>query len=302
MVLQPPIKLHSFAVFALAITAFLAISCDDVVDDLKYDEGDTRHESFFYDIVGKKWARDPYLGPDGSHLDILILPGVDYLQYYAFNSDSTVDHFCGNAYKTGTFCIEGNLVTCSFVDEVWELDSVTANDGDFNSKVILKYKNNKLYLHDELERHRDNKWVSTMDPEYRELYYENAGLYVNNRYNIGDYYREEYDTTVDAMTVVERYNWRRETYYKNGKRDGLYKLYHNGKLSLWGSYAEGVPTGVWYVFYPQGAIETELTNFRPAIENGNHWKYVADAIVYHFGKKESRVVCFNDETGSYKTY
>ena len=296
MGLQLSIK-QSFVTFvACFITAFLATSCGNVASD-------TTEEDVFHAIVEEKWSRDPYLGPDGSCCDINKYPSVDYYQYYAFNRDSTVDYFWQNATQTGTFSVEGNLVTCSFVDEVDEmLDSVTANDGDFNSKVFLKYKNNKLYLYDKLKRHRDNNWVSTMDPEYRELYYKNAGRYVNDRYNTGDFYHEKYDTTVDAMTVVERYNWRRETYYKNGKRDGLYKVYQSGKLVLFGNYAEGLPTGVWYVFYPLGDIKAELTNIRSVSKYEKHGKYVADAIVYLFGKKENSVVFFDDETGSYWSY
>ncbi len=289
-------KNHLFVVFAVAITAFLATSCGNVASD-------ATEEDVFNAIVEEKWSRDPYLAPDGSVCDIYIYPYVDYYQYYAFNRDSTVDYFRENAYKTGTFSVEGDLVTCFFVEYVDEMeDSVTANDGDFNSKVVLKYKNNKLYKHDYFERHRDNKWVSTMDHEYRELYYKNAGRYVNDRYNTGDFYHEKYDTTVDAMTVVERYNWRRETYYKNGKRDGLYKVYQSGKLVLFGNYAEGLPTGVWYVFYPLGDIKAELTNIRSVSKYEKHGKYVADAIVYRFGKKENSVVFFDDETGSYWSY
>lgn len=285
------LKNHSFVVLAVAITAFLATSCGNVAVDATFNA-----------IVGEKWARNPYRCPDGSYLDILILPYVDYYQYYAFNRDSTVDYFSGNDCETGAFSVDGNLVTCFFVDDVYDQDSVIASDGDFNSKVVLKYKNNKLYLYDELKRHRDNKWVSTMVPEYKELYYANAGRYVNDSCNIRGYYHEEYDTTVDAMTVVERYNWRRETYYKNGKRDGLYKVYLSGKLFLFGCYAEGLPTGVWYLFSPSGTIAAELTNIRSVSEYKKHGKYVADAIVYRDGGKENRVVYFDDETGSYWSY
>lgn len=289
-------KNHSFVYFAVAITAFLVTSCGKSVVD-------ATEEDVFSAIVGEKWSINPYRRPDGSYYDICIPPYVDFLQYYAFNRDSTVDYFCKNATQTGTFSVEGDLVTCFFVDDVYNPDSVIASDGDFNSKVVLKYKNNKLYKHDYFERHRDNKWVSTMVPEYKELYYENAGRYVNDSYNTRGYYNEEYDTTVDAMTVVERFNWRRETYYKNGKRDGLYMVYHSGKYVLFGCYAEGLPTGVWYLFSPSGiTIEAELTNIRSVSKYEKQGKYVADAIVYSDWGKENRVVYFDDETGSYWSY
>lgn len=212
-------------------------------------------ESVFYKITGYQWSINPDIGPDGSVLSILRNPHQDFLQYYAFNSDSTVDYFCRNEYKTGRFYVDGDIVTCMFVEPEEREDIDLATDGVYNKKVVLKYKDDKLYKHDILYRTKDGEWISSLPEKYRVLYYENAGYYANNKYN-AEYYSigHDYDTTVDGMTVVERYNWREETYYCNGKRHGVYKRYENGRLSVFGTYTNGVPTGEWYSFFPSGQL------------------------------------------------
>ena len=116
-----------------------------------------------------------------------------------------------------------------------------------------------------------------MPPEYRKLYYKNAGYYANNNYNVVDRYQyKSYDTTSTALTVVERFNWRCETYYKNGKRNGIYKKYTNNKLSVCGIYTNGRPTGIWYFFLPSGEIRIALKHIRPAPKNPHQYKYIAD--------------------------
>jgi len=257
---------------------------------------DAKSKKVFGEIVGFKWSIDPNKGPDGSVCDILYPPGVDYYQYYAFNADGTVDYFRDGDYNTGTFSVEDNKVTCLFVETVWEGDSETANDGAYNSKVVLEYKDDKLYKYDNFTRNRNDEWVSFFSKEFRTLYYSNAGHYVNEKYNVCNFSREDYDTTANAMVVVERYNWRSETEYKNGKRNGVYKKYDNDKLAVLGRYGEGEPIGTWLFFNSSGELRLEITNIRPAPENSFGCKYVADAEETSLlGDKINRLVYFNED-------
>lgn len=257
--------------------------------------GDAKSKKVFDKIVGFKWSINPYKGPDGSVCDILYPPGVDFHQYYAFNADGTVDYFRMGDYKTGAFSVEDNKVTCMFVETVWG-DSETANDGAYNSKVVLEYKDDKLYRYDNFTRNRNDEWVSFFSKEFRTLYYSNAGHYVNEKYNVSDSCRSDYDTTANAMVVVERYNWRSETEYKNGKRDGVYKKYDNDNLAVLGKYSEGEPIGTWLFFNSSGELRLEITNIRPAPENSFGCKYVADAEETSLlGDKINRLVYFNED-------
>ena len=244
-------KMHLKLFFLLIVfISFCVSSCHNGISD---------NEATFDKVVGYKWSRNPYKGPHGITLAIAINPHVDYLAYYAFNADSTVDYFRGEYCMTGAFNVDGEFITCMFVKPVDEDDTIISNDGAFNSKTVLRYKDNKLYLYDYLYRTKNNEWVSDFDQELRELFYGNAGQYKNNKYNANFYgYRDDYDTTVDAMTVVERYNWREETYYRNGVRHGIYKRYESGKLSVFGAYSNGVPTGDWYYFHPTGELYRTL--------------------------------------------
>lgn len=256
---------------------------------------DAKSKKVFDKIVGFKWSIDPYEGPDGSVCDILYPPGVDFHQYYAFNADGTVDYFRMGDYKTGAFSVEDNKVTCMFVETVWG-DSEIANDGAYNSKVVLEYKDGKLYKYDNFTRNRNNEWVSYFSIEFRVLYYSNAGHYVNEKYNVCNFSREDYDTTANAMVVVERYNWRSETEYKNGKRNGVYKKYDNDKLAVLGRYGEGEPIGTWLYYNSSGELHLEITNIRPAQENSYGCKYMADAEETSLlGDKINRLVYFNED-------
>lgn len=260
---------------------------------------DAKSKKVFDKIVGFKWSIDPYEGPDGSVCDILYPPGVDFHQYYAFNADGTVDYFRMGDYKTGAFSVEDNKVTCMFVETVWG-DSETANDGAYNSKVVLEYKDDKLYKYDNFTRNRNDEWVSFFSKEFRTLYYSNAGHYVNEKYNVSDSYRSDYDTTANAMVVVERYNWRSETEYKNGKRNGVYKKYDNDNLAVLGRYGEGEPIGTWLFFNSSGELRIEITNIKPAPENSFGCKYVADAEeTLLTGEKNNLLVYFNEDMHLY---
>ena len=171
--------MKSFLFSAVVVLATLVmVSCENI--------GSTTQRQVKESIVGNKWSIDPYLGPGGVRCAIELLPGVDYLEYYAFNSDSTVDCFRGDYFKTGVYTVEGNKVTCLFVEPVGEYDSTTADDGGYNFKEILEYKDNRLYKYDKQTRNKNNEWVSEMSPEYRELYYKNAGRYTRRHHAMGE--------------------------------------------------------------------------------------------------------------------
>ena len=271
--------------------------------------GNNSNDDVFNEITGYKWSIDPYKCSDGTHLDIEISPYVDKKLYLAFNDDSTVDCFENDNYMTGIFSIDGDLVTCLFVDN--QLSEI-AHDGDYNEQIVLKYKDNRLYMHDYLYRYKkDNQWKSKveMSPENRELYYSNAGQYRNEKYNAG-FYHDTYDTTADALCVVQRFNWRTETTFKNAKRNGIFKKYINNNISVFGSYTDGMPSGNWYFFAPNGELTKELSDFRPlSIEIFAGYKYEAKAIEYDTHTKRisyGKVYCNNNfdtrEVGSWKYY
>jgi len=250
--------------------------------------GNNSNDDVFNEITGYKWSIDPYKCSDGTHLDIEISPYVDKKIYLAFNDDSTVDCFENDNYMTGIFSIDEDLVTCLFVDN--QLSEI-AHDGDYNEQIVLKYKDNRLYMHDYLYRYKkDNQWKSKveMSPENRELYYSNAGNYINDKYNAG-FQHMPYDTTSDGVSVVRRFDYRIETTYKNGKRHGIFKRYVDGHLSTFGTYTDGVPTGLWYFFQPTGEIYLELSNIH-AIGH----QYTADAITYFYGLLGRGPVSFDD--------
>jgi len=220
----------------------------------------------FSKITGYQWSINPDKMPDGSVLDIEYKFYFDRMQYYAFNSDSTVDRW-GNrtTMRTGKFSIDGDLVVCEFVDEISDRDTITANDGNYNIKIIFKYKDHKLYYYDEQTRTKDNKWISELPLEYRKLFFSEEGLYTNEKYNVAsrtedkyvieDLYTQPYDTTVDAMAVVRRFNWCCEINYKNGQRNGIYKRYENDELRVLGEYINDEPSGIWFYFTPSGLLE-----------------------------------------------
>lgn len=220
----------------------------------------------FSKITGYQWSINPDKMPDGSVLDIEYMFYFDRMQYYAFNSDSTVDRW-GNrtTMGTGEFSVDGDLVVCEFVDEISDRDTITANDGNYNTKIIFKYKDHKLYYYDEQTRTKDNRWISELPLEYRKLFFSEEGRYTNEKYNveictedkcvIDNLYKQPYDTTVDAMTVERRFNWCCETNYKNGQRNGIYKRYENDELRVFGEYTNGEPSGIWFYFTPSGVLE-----------------------------------------------
>lgn len=216
-----------------------------------------RERDMSFEIVGFKWSIDPYVQPDGSVLDILLPANVDHHQYYAFNRDGTVDYFFHGVYRTGIFSIDGNLVTCQFAYPVWhDTVAIELDSGDYNTQIVLQYKKGRLYKYDYQTLDSNNMWVSDLPEEYKTLYYSRAGFYINRKYNAERFtYGNDYDTTVDGMTVEERFDWRRETYYKDGKRNGIYKEYCDGRLRVFGNYANGKPTGEWYYFGPEGMLE-----------------------------------------------
>lgn len=214
-----------------------------------------------YKIVGRKWSINPDVGPDGRQLKIMYSEWYDHMQYYAFNDDYSVDRW-GNRTDVGTgvFSVEGNMVTCKFVEEVSDRDTITADDGDYNSQIILKWHDNKLYKYDKLIRTNTNEWKSIQSPEYRTLYFKDVGRYSNKKYNISatelgflDFKRRPYDTTMNAVAVEERFNWRSEITYADGKRNGIYKFYEDGLLTVFGEYTNGEPSGTWY-YFTQGVL------------------------------------------------
>lgn len=275
--------------------ALLCLFSTSFRSDITHSKQDTAH-----DIIHKKWSRNPYEGSDGMVTQLGLMSGEDYNEYYAFNSDRTVDHFGVGNDKTGSFSIDGNMVVCLFVEPVFSYDSDTADDGNYNLKVVFEYKEGKLYCYDELTRNKDGRWVSRLPLECRTLYYDDAGHYVNHRYNVErGSLRREYDTTVDAMAVVERFNWRRETYYKKGKRDGVYKCYVGGRLRVFGRYSGGRPVGVWYYFSSVGTLYAEVTDIKLAPENMYQSKYVANGVRYLMGSTLECKVYMDDDAVLY---
>jgi len=61
--------------------------------------------------------------------------------------------------------------------------------------------------------------------------------------------------------------------YKNGKREGLWKFYHeNSELSKIGEYRDGQEQGEWRSFYPSGSLEVQAT-FKDGKLNGRFNRY-----------------------------
>lgn len=267
---------------AVAVATLLAVSsCTGNSSD--------REENIFSEITGYKWSIDPYSSPDGTICDIEFGEDWDHYAYLAFNSDSTVDRWSSYDYATGTFTIDGDLITCLFVENLWYNDTFNiALDSMPNQRYVYQFKNNRLYKHDRLHRTKENKWVSEFKKEENALYYSNAGNYINDKYNAG-FKHMPYDTTADGVSVVRRFDYRIETTYKNGKRNGIYKRFVDGHLSTFGTYTDGVPTGMWYFFQPTGEIYLELSN----IQAIGH-QYRADAITYFYGLLGRGPVSFDD--------
>lgn len=272
----------------------VVISCDNNVVDRVFS-GFSRN-GIFDEITGTKWSRNPYRLSDRSHLSIELLPGVDYYEYYAFNRDSTVDNWCGDWCWTGSFSIEGDLVTCMFVKVFSEIDSTIADDGDYNYKVVLRYKRGKLYLHDALTRNQECVWVSDFDMDNRTLFFKNVGRYVSDR-DLGYYPFDAYDSTVDNRSVYDRYDCRCEAYFKNGKRNGSYHKITDGRLIVFGTYTDGMPTGKWYFYGRDASLEYVVSNIRSAPSNTHNRKYIGDAVsfIWDDDGSNTRTVYFGDE-------
>jgi antitoxin component YwqK of YwqJK toxin-antitoxin module len=58
--------------------------------------------------------------------------------------------------------------------------------------------------------------------------------------------------------------WRTETYYQNGKKNGLFKSFSisRGELSCFGEYKNDIITGTWYYFGDFGHLTTIQKNFK----------------------------------------
>lgn len=295
-------KKASFVAIAIAITMLTTISCKNGDNDSDYNNVISESDRMKYDIVGNKWCFDPANNPEGPSSDIYIPPYEDNNRYYAFNYDSTVDFYWGNLHETGTYSIDNNMVTCLFEEMACEHGEDYAFDGDYNSKVIFEYKNKRLYRHDYQHRKSNNKWVSDFTKNEGSVpYLTNAGYYVNCKYTVGiEGY--SYDTTADAMSIVERYNWRTEIYYMNGKRNGIYKKYVDQTnstegifgLRVFGRYEDGMPVGTWYFFDGQGQLDYEISNIHRNTDLLYNYKYKADAIEYTWDDTQNTTVYFND--------
>ena len=256
------------SVVALAAMSIIA-SCTGNSSD--------REKEIFNEITGHKFLMPQYITFDAK------LGTSHYLnlkEYFAFNSDSTVDNWMDYRYYTGTFSIEGNLVTCLFTDTIHNTD-IIIRDGQPNRKYIFRYKDGLLYNYREYRRLKDGKWESILENWKAKRHCSNAGSYINDKFNVrynGGFNRAPYDTTVDGMTVVRRFNYRIETTYQNGKRHGVYKEFYNGNLTTFGSYADGEPTGRWYTFNEDGELDFEFFNIRAS--DNKKYKYMTDGICH----------------------
>ena len=225
------------------------------------NEGQVISDKEVYDsIVNRKWITDDFSNeiPD----DSLKSPLCDYNLYFAFNSDSTVDIIDFYAFdKTGIYSIDGQLITClfsiNFYNGLTKPEFKIAVDGDYNYKIVFMYKDGLLYCHDEQVRYKKWGWAKVVPYSFKaNQYLSNAGTYINDKYNVYNRAdlkpREPYDTTADALCVVERFDWRTETTFKNGKRNGLFKKYVNGRLYYIGFFKDGQPCGDWFQFDSEG--------------------------------------------------
>ena len=245
---------------ATVIMAFLNFSCGGKNPADNKGQVLTKEKDVYYSIVNIKWgAKDFY---SGEIPDSLKYPLCDYNLYFAFNSDSTVDFLDSYPFdETGNYSIEGQLITCLFTFSFYNEDTKSkfkeANDGKHNYKIIFLYKDNRLYCLDEQVRYKKIGWRKEAPLLLeKNQYLRNAGAYTNNKYNVYNRAdlkpREPYDTTADALCVVERFDWRTETTFKNGKRNGLFKKYINSRLKLFGFFKDGQPCGDWYEFSSEG--------------------------------------------------
>lgn len=112
-----------------------------------------------------------------------------------------------------------------------------------------------------------------------------------------------------------------EAYYKNGLRDGVFKVYNrkNGKLSALGEFTEGQKSGTWYYFDESSRLilkECEIkknTEYKRVRDDGVEitpkftsyvWFYYPNGYV----KEEGRVLYSEDieidyyKTGTWKYY
>ena len=71
--------------------------------------------------------------------------------------------------------------------------------------------------------------------------------------------------------------WIYEEYYKNGVKDGVYRMYNSKKeLSFFGSYENGNMSGIWYYFGNYGHLEADAKDFaintiRISYNSGQTW-------------------------------
>ena len=223
------------------------------------NEGQVISDKEVYDsIVNKKWGTLNNETPDSLKVPLY---EYDYDTYFAFNSDSTVDFFDDYPFdETGIYSIDGQLITCLFTiyfDNDRTKQIFQKVDDDHNYKIVFLYKDGLLYYHDEQVRYKKWGWAKVVPYSFKaNQYLSNAGTYINDKYNVYNRAdlkpREPYDTTADALCVVERFDWRTETTFKNGKRNGLFKKYVNGRLYYIGFFKDGQPCGDWFQFDSEG--------------------------------------------------
>ncbi|GHV15289.1 hypothetical protein FACS1894169_06220 [Bacteroidia bacterium] len=68
--------------------------------------------------------------------------------------------------------------------------------------------------------------------------------------------------------------FRKETYYLNGVKNGMYKEYNGyGTLFVLGEYKNGEMVGTWYYFGSKGHLTSKETGFSKAKVRGMKYKY-----------------------------
>ena len=100
--------------------------------------------------------------------------------------------------------------------------------------------------------------------------------------------------------------WRTETYYQNGKKNGIYKKFstRRNELELFGEYRNDTITGTWYHFGDYGHLMmtfSEFTkNIHSIITGNNKGKYTPDYKCYMTSyypngrKKEEGLLLWNE--------
>lgn len=100
--------------------------------------------------------------------------------------------------------------------------------------------------------------------------------------------------------------WRTETYYHNGKKNGIYKKFSTRKngLESFGEYRNDTITGTWYHFGDYGHLMMTFSEFakntHPVINENNEEKYIPDYKCYMISyypngrKKEEGLLLWNE--------